>query len=135
MKKQTVNRLIDANLNRSKEGLRVLEDISRFILDDPGSTRKWRAFRHRLTAAVSDLGWTALLFARNIEGDVGRSSIASELKRRDVKDIFYANAQRVKESVRVLEEFSKLENKKTAKDLKQIRYGVYALERTAAAKL
>ena len=135
MKKQTVNRLIDANLNRSKEGLRVLEDISRFIMDDPGSTRKWRALRHGLTETVADLGWTKLLAARDIENDVGRSSVATELKRRDVKDIFYANAQRVKESVRVLEEFSKLENKKTANDLKQIRYGVYALERTAAAKL
>ena len=46
----------------------------------------------------------------------------SELKRENLSDIFYANAQRVKESLRVLEEVTKLLDPRCALKLKKLRY-------------
>ena len=125
---QRLWRVLDANFNRAKEGLRVCEDICRFIGDDPALTRRYKRVRHRLTAVIDKLGFGKLLSTRAIERDVGRGSSASELKRKDTRDIYYANAQRAKESLRVLEEFAKLLNPRVSGELKKARYEVYALE-------
>ena len=66
---------------------------------------------------------------RPIEGDVGRKSSHSEKSRQKINDIFYANAQRIKESLRVLEEFGKLVDKNTAEKIKKLRYKTYSLEK------
>ena len=131
---QKILRIIDANFNRAKEGLRVCEDVCRFVLDDRGTTRQLKTARHRLSAAISSLSFGKLIEHRNIDGDVGKSSMAVELKRTNVSDIFYANAQRSKESLRVLEEFAKLFNRGLAEDLKKIRYQIYALEKKVIAQ-
>jgi len=122
-------RLVDANFNRAKEGLRVCEDICRFVLNQKGLTRSIKLARHRLTKIVIALGIRKLISARNIEGDVGKKTLAGELKRKKTADILYANTQRVKESIRVLEEFAKLKNSQRAEDLKRLRYKIYALEK------
>ena len=127
-------RIFDANFNRAKEGLRVCEDICRFILDDRVKTRQFKTLRHRLSAKISVLVLGRLIECRNINGDVGKSSTAVELKRKNVSDIFYANVQRSKESLRVLEEFAKLLNRGLAEDLKKIRYQIYALEKKVIAR-
>mgnify|MGYP001617381852 CR=1 FL=1 len=127
-------RIIDANFNRAKEGLRVCEDVCRFILDDRTNSRQFKALRHVLSEKVSVLSFGKLVDCRNINGDVGKSSTAVELKRKNVSDIFYANAQRSKESLRVLEEFAKLLNRRLAEDLKKIRYQIYALEKKVIAQ-
>ena len=103
-------RIIDANLNRAREGLRVCEDICRFVWDQREGARGFKEIRHRLTVVIMSLDIPKLLESRNIEGDVGKITLDGELRRRDAGDIFYANAQRVKESIRVLEEFAKLKN-------------------------
>lgn len=126
-------RIIDANFNRAKEGLRVCEDVCRFILDDRVKTLQFKALRHRLSASICALSFGKLMNCRNIEGDVGKSSTTVELKRRNICDIFYANAQRSKESLRVLEEFAKLINPHLGEDLKKIRYQIYALEKKVIA--
>ena len=128
-------RVIDANYNRAKEGIRVAEDICRFILDDSKFTREYKKCRHDLSQLVTQLGYDQIIEARNIEKDVGKSSTHSELKRQEWKDIYFANTQRVKESVRVLEEFSKLLNKEIAQDLKKLRYRFYAIEKKTAQKI
>jgi len=128
-------RIIDANFNRAKEGLRVCEDVCRFILDDGAKTRQFKALRHRLSEKVSVLSFGKLVDCRNIDGDVGKRSTAVELKRRNVSDIFYANSQRSKESLRVLEEFAKLINPRLGEDLKKIRYQIYALEKKVIAQI
>ena len=114
-------RIIDANLNRAREGLRVCEDICRFVWDQREGARGFKEIRHRLTVVIMSLDIPKLLESRNIEGDVGKITLDGELRRRDAGDIFYANAQRVKESIRVLEEFAKLKNAPLAKDLKKLR--------------
>ena len=128
-------RIVDANFNRAKEGLRVCEDICRFVLDEQAATQKYKLLRHQLTKAMSSLNVGQVVAARDIEGDVGRSPLGSEFKRREVADIFYANSQRAKESIRVLEEFAKLWSARLANHLKAIRYQIYALEKKIVAKL
>ncbi len=121
-------RTIDANFNRAKEAARVCEDVCRFIRDDSANTRAYKRIRHELTAAVEALDVKKLIKERNIEGDIGVRSQVSELKREDVDDILYANSQRLKESLRVLEEFVKLIDTRTAERLKKLRYQTYAVE-------
>jgi len=130
-------RVVDANANRLKEGLRVCEDISRFILNDTAATRQYKVIRHKLSSAVVSLcgSYASIVRVRNIEEDVGKKTTASEMRRKSVQDIFYANSQRIKESVRVLEEFAKLINEKTACDFKKLRYAIYALEKKIIRKL
>lgn len=132
MRKQndkTFNRVMDANFNRAKEGLRVCEDVCRFVLDAKGSTRGYKNARQQLTKMAESLKILEVIRSRDIEHDVGRGSTTVERKRKNAMDIFYANSQRVKESVRVLEEFAKLRNQKLAESLKRLRYRVYALEK------
>jgi hypothetical protein len=128
-------RIVDANFNRAKEGLRVCEDICRFIYDEKDLTRRFKSVRHQLTDIIVSLKWSEMIGARNIEEDVGKATTQSELKRSQVADIYYANAQRGKESVRVLEEFSKLLNVQASLKLKKLRYTIYALEKRLFEKI
>ncbi|MGE0269076.1 MAG: thiamine-phosphate pyrophosphorylase [Candidatus Omnitrophota bacterium] len=127
--KKKVYRLVDANFNRAKEALRVCEDVCRFYFDLSDLTRAYKNARHSLTDMIGSLNITQIISSRAIEKDVGRTTTDSELSRSNVADIFYANSQRVKESIRVLEECSKLLDQKCSVKLKQLRYKVYGLEK------
>lgn len=127
--RQKILRVLDANFNRAKEGLRVCEDVFRFVYDRPALTAEYKQARHRLTAATASLNFGKVIASRDITGDVGRATSPAELQRSSVKDIYYANSQRAKESVRVLEEFAKLIDEDLAKRFKKIRYQLYETER------
>ena len=127
-------RILDANFNRAKEGLRVGEDICRYVWDDKALTRGFKDARHELTQVIEVLGIFKALACRDINADVGRGTSASESKRKDLSAVFLANAQRVKESLRVLEEVTKLIDIKTADRLKHLRYRIYALEQKVLKK-
>ena len=131
---QKLYRIIDANFNRAKEGLRVCEDVCRFVWDTPQATRRFKYIRHRLTEVIRALGFKTLIVSRDIVRDVGKKTSRAELQRKKVDDIFCANAQRVKESVRVLEEFAKLNRPQIAQQLKRLRYELYALEQNVFKK-
>lgn len=132
-KTKAVYRIIDANINRLKEGLRVCEEIARFMLDNRALTAEFKKARHKTEALLKALPKKAeLIEERQSSRDVGKRIYVNELKRRDCQDIFFANIQRVKESIRVLEEFTKLINKKSAVGFKELRYDVYGLEKKAA---
>ena len=132
----SVHRIVDANLNRVKEGLRVCEEITRFILDNPKFTASLKKIRHEIDDIVrKTYPAYVLLKERNSNGDVGRLNSRGELKRVSCKDVFWANIQRVKESLRVLEEFSKLIDVKAALCFKQLRYKVYAIEKESFKKI
>ena len=134
IKQQKLLRVIDANFNRAKEGLRVCEDVVRFIFNDASTTLQLKNIRHGLTQAVATLGLGEMIKARDISGDVGVKTTASELKRQDINDIIYANSQRVKESIRVLEEVAKLVDVSAALKLKKLRYQFYAVEQKMLKK-
>lgn len=128
--KASVARIIDANLNRVKEGLRVCEEITRFLANNRRLTSSFKDLRHRLDSALKHLPASReLLIERDVSSDVGRRILGRELKRAGVSGIFFANIQRVKESARVLEEFSKLYSEKAALIFKDIRYRIYELEK------
>ncbi len=131
---QKIFRVLDANINRVQEGLRVCEDVCRFIYDDPAGARALKACRHEVTAALEALPRRVYIGARDIRGDVGKGSITTEMTRQKVGDVLFANLQRVKEALRVLEEFAKLFSPDTAERLKGIRYRVYGVERRIVTK-
>jgi len=125
-----IYRIIDANLNRVKEGLRVCEEITRFILDNQKLSALFKKIRHQIDTPARKIYPASLLLAgRQSSSDAGRRNSYGELKRSNCKDIFGANIQRAKESLRVLEEFSKLVDAKSAENFKQLRYKVYAIEK------
>ncbi len=132
---QKIRRVVDANYNRAKEGLRVCEDIARFVLDDGALTARYKRVRHGLTQAVEAFGLKEIVTARDILKDVGRATLSSESRRSSVGDLLYANSQRAKESLRVLEEFAKLVNINAAEKLKRLRYAVYDLEKESLGRL
>ena len=128
-------RIIDANFNRAKEGLRVCEDVCRFLYNKRNLTQRYKHIRHRLTVIISQLSVPAIINARDIVGDVGKKTSFEEFKRSNVNDIFYANSQRVKESLRVLEEFTKLADVKLSEGIKTLRYQIYEAERAVVKSL
>ena len=67
--------------------------------------------------------------------DVGRIISELKIKRKNYEDIFFANIQRCKESIRVLEEFSKLKSSKVSAEFKVLRYQLYELEKKASKKI
>ena len=131
-------RIIDANLNRSREGLRVCEEIARFVLNSPSLTRELKAIRHNISDIAKSryIGRSALSGSRDSDHDVGRcSKMASEMNRPRISDIFSANIERVKESVRVLEEFYKLIDRKVSARFSRLRFKVYTVEKNAIKRL
>ena len=120
-----IERLIDANLNRIREGIRVVEDINRFIYDDKSLSSKLKKIRHSLQKAYSK----DRIKNRDILGDVATSTISSELNRTSIDDIIIANFYRVSESARVLEEIFKLNSSELSQYFKNLRYEIYEIER------
>lgn len=135
-KTDKINRIIDANINRVKEGLRVCEEITRFILESRILTAEFKKTRHEIDSIIEKLpAKTELIKDRDSLKDVGLNiHLASEFKRNGYIDIFFANVQRIKESVRVLEEFSKLKDINLAVRFKKIRYTIYEIEKKAVGK-
>lgn len=130
-------RLIDANLNRIREGLRVLESIARFLLDDASILEPLKAIRHEL-AEDNYYSQRQLLAARRSgEEDVGAFlEPPKETKRGDFTDLVIANARRVEESLRVMEELAKLPNSRLeAARFEKARFSLYALEQELVSKL
>lgn len=118
-------RVIDANLNRLKEGIRVVEDIIRYRDNNKELATKLKNLRH--LAKVEET--FELLKYRDSINDVLRPTIKSELNRSDVKSILLANFKRAEESSRVLEELYKLSRANYSENFKKIRYELYTLEK------
>ena len=124
-----MKRIIDANLNRGTEALRVLEEISRFILDDKEISNSLKIIRHRLNS-IQDLDYESYLNARDTENDVG-TKIKNPDKRNNLKSIFKANIKRLQQSLRVLAEYMP-ENYDVFEEL---RYKSYTLEKNMWDKM
>jgi len=133
-----VLRLIDANLDRLGEGLRVLEDVSRFLLNDAVLSKRLKTLRHTL---VKDLGplEQELLSARRVAEDVGAPTTKrAALQHQDMPALVMANSRRVQESLRVLEEFSRLSGGPLASkagSFENARFEVYELEQQLVGRL
>jgi thiamine-phosphate pyrophosphorylase len=128
-------RLIDANLNRLGEGIRILEEVARFLLNDGGLYQQLRGLRHNLIAS-SLAEEKQFLSARQVEQDVGAKTDKGE-RRANLVDLVIANARRAEESLRVLEEFGKLPQSNSAQSAKfgQARFALYQLEQQLVSRL
>ena len=126
-------RIIDANINRITEGLRVAEDIFRYSLDCSELQQGLKDMRHRLTAVVDRY---SVIGSRSSLDDVGFSSTgAKEYERSELRDSAAANLKRAEEGLRVLEEIYKLDDDGISSVMKTLRYELYELEKKAIAKL
>ncbi|WP_103640098.1 thiamine-phosphate pyrophosphorylase [Campylobacter concisus] len=121
---ERIYRVIDANLNRLKEGLRVVEDIKRYVFDDAKLAYKIKSLRHKAKIPQKEF-----LKFRNSQNDVLKTSTKSEQERSNLDEIVTANFKRAQESARVLEECFKLINLEQAELFKSIRYELYELEK------
>ena len=124
-------RLIDANLNRLSEGIRVVEDIFRYILDDKTISQKLKSLRHKTKIDI----YKELLNSRDIKNDVLKTSTKSEQTREDLNSILIANFKRAQQSARVLEEFTKLISIEDSENFKYIRYELYDIEKSLGQEL
>jgi thiamine-phosphate pyrophosphorylase len=125
-----VSRLLDANANRAREALRVLEDYTRFILNDAFLSRELKELRHALTQALGLLPARLLLESRDTPGDVGTAiSTEQEWQRPTLHAVLQANAKRLQEALRCLEEYGKMVETAFAEQIEKIRYESYTLER------
>jgi len=127
--KKQILRVIDVNFNRSKEGLRVIEDIYRFVLENDNLRKKARRLRHSLDSIAEKKVLKEALLCRDSLKDLGRHNDSLENKRSNPINILFINFQRIKESLRVLEEFLKLISPQLSSNIKKIRYAAYTLEK------
>jgi thiamine-phosphate pyrophosphorylase len=130
-------RIIDANANRAREGLRVMEDAARFALDDRSLSEQLKGLRHDLQSALRSCpGYPlGLLAARDVEGDVGTTtSTSQERSRADLRDVALAAAGRTSEALRSIEESFKVLGEGGA-DFESLRYRLYTLEQGLALAL
>ncbi len=130
--KQNVYRVLDANINRAREGLRVLEDVARFILNDRKTTAMLRSCRHLLDRSARKI-YPQLLAARDSGDDLGRTF--KEPKRKDLLSLTAANFKRVEEAIRVLEEFAKLFGAHQGRMFKKIRFTMYQAEKILVKRI
>lgn len=118
-------RLIDANLNRLKEGVRVIEDIARYLNDDTLLASKLKNIRHECKIN----NYVDIIKSRDSINDVLKDSTISEMQRADIDSILIANYKRTQESARVLEEVFKILDPAMSDKFKKIRYELYTLEK------
>ncbi|MCE5228712.1 thiamine phosphate synthase [bacterium] len=121
-------RMIDANLNRLGEGLRVIEDFCRFGLNDTALSARIKRLRHD-AGALRRVFPPEVLDRRDSAGDVGRIRVKEPMQRADRLAILGASFGRVQEAIRVLEEVAKLDRPQAAAQAKAMRYEAYELER------
>lgn len=130
--KDKILRVIDANLNRSREGIRVIEDTARLYLDNEKISKELKNIRHSVTALAEPVfeGETELKSFRDSDSDVGREGmISTEEERQDIKHLLKVNFKRVEEALRVLEEYFKLIHPASAEGYKNLRFCVYSVEK------
>ena len=131
-------RIIDANLDRIGEGLRLLEDVARFLLNDNHLTEQLKTMRHELLRG----DWPfhqQLIQSRDSDGDIGMDIEArGEPNQRELTITVMANARRVQESLRVLEELAKTPDITPQMDsdkFKHARFSLYSIEQTLLSKI
>jgi thiamine-phosphate pyrophosphorylase len=131
-------RIIDANLNRAGEGLHLLEDVARLILDDGALTQQLKTIRHEILRGDQAFN-QQLVQSRDSEGDVGVETEApGEAKERELPIMVVANSRRVQESLRILEELAKVPGTAPRLDpqkFKQARFALYTIEQKLLSKL
>lgn len=130
-------RIIDANLNRVREGLRVCEDIARFSLENKSITKSLKIIRHGATDLIlksKKISMARLLSGRDTSSDKTKFIDFQPEAEIGISDIFMSNIERVKESLRVLEECFKLIDEKISRGYRKLRFDIYNIEKNVVEK-
>jgi thiamine-phosphate pyrophosphorylase len=123
-------RIVDANFNRAREALRVMEEYCRFALNSGTLSERAKGLRHELCATVGRLDAGKLMAGRDTQGDVGvGQKVEGQLGRATVKDCFVAAAKRLTEALRALAEVVRTEDRAVADAVERLRYQAYTLEK------
>ncbi len=122
---QAIYRILDANLDRAREGIRIIEEWCRFALDNPTLAQECKEMRQTLAKWHTE----EIRTARNTPEDCGTAlTHPQEETRENPEQVLQINLCRIQEALRVLEEYSKLYDVEMGRTCKQLRYGVYTLE-------
>ncbi len=120
-------RILDANVNRAREALRVMEDAARFALDDLLLTAALKQLRHDFALALKQLD--NLDSYRDAPNDVGtKITTETELARDSISQVVIAAGKRLSEALRSIEEYGKILNADFARAIEKLRYRGYDLE-------
>jgi thiamine-phosphate pyrophosphorylase len=130
-----VLRLLDANANRAREAMRVVEDYARFVLNDDAISAELKNLRHDFAAATE--GWQSrAILHRDVAGDVGTThKTDAEMQRADAAAVVTAAGKRLGEALRAIEEFSKTFDAGSAAMIESLRYRFYEIEKRLSATL
>lgn len=140
-----LHRILDANANRSREALRVMEDLARFALNDAALSAALKSLRHDLTQALGSLDLATsgvaqpspatLIASRDTGADVGTAiATPGEQCRPDLATLARANGSRLTEALRSLEEAAKTLGHSGA-TLEALRYRAYVVEQSLVLAL
>jgi thiamine-phosphate pyrophosphorylase len=136
-KSEAILRVIDANLNRLREALRVIEEYFRFIDLNKDITIDLKQLRHSLEELENNFDQRALLSSRDTQTDpfAGKNR-EEELNRRSETDIVKASFKRAQEAARVLEEYIKItQQQQMSEKAKSIRFILYTIEKKVMENL
>ncbi len=126
-----MNRLLDANINRVSEGIRVVEDVARFMYNQKEFSKELREKRHYLIKLFIQKD-NDFLNSRDTKRDVGiEITKESQLdKKSNIKNIVVGNFKRILEGLRSIEEISKIScDYSISKEVETLRYSFYNLEK------
>jgi len=130
MMQKAAYRILDANFNRAREALRVMEEYCRFALNHSQLTTRSKRLRHQLSQAFTELDSRMLLVCRDTPGDVGTTvCVDNQLHRTDLETCMTAAAKRLSEALRVLGEVAQSDYPELARCVERIRYDAYTLEK------
>lgn len=131
-----VYRILDANFNRAREALRVVEDCGRFALNDPAITAMAKNLRSDLKEILTDMPVGEFLVSRDTPGDIGTEITSpTEADRKSLSDVATAACKRLTEALRTIEEYSKFINPKHTIRIERMRYNTYTLEKRLIGRL
>ena len=124
-------RVIDVNLNRLREALRVIEEHYRFLQPDKDRAASFKSLRHSLEDIEAGIGREKLLASRDIASDpFANENRPEELSRASAADVLRANFKRGQEAARVLEEYAKVSPAPgLSQTAKTVRFSLYSLEK------
>jgi thiamine-phosphate pyrophosphorylase len=127
----TILQIIDANSNRLREAVRVVEEYFRFIENDTGMMEKLKTMRHDIAGIENECAARCVVDGRNTVSDPHAFRTAEvEMQRVSEKDIVKANLKRAQEAARVLEEYLKITRwRELVPQAKKIRFDLYDLEK------
>lgn len=132
MKSPEALQIIDANLNRVREALRVVEDIIRFSTTDKTFQAMLREIRHSFTFSYIKYFGMLPITKRSVVSDAGRKNLPYKTK--TIKEILLRNFLRIEEGIRCIEECSSFLCPESTPIWQRLRFRIYAIEQQVISR-